>query len=50
MMALIELWPDRGTVSREQLDEVLAGQLCRCTGYVGTRHAAYAAFGIVAGP
>jgi aerobic-type carbon monoxide dehydrogenase small subunit (CoxS/CutS family) len=46
LMALMELWPARGTVSREEIDEVLAGQLCRCTGYVGIRRSAYAAFGI----
>jgi carbon-monoxide dehydrogenase small subunit len=46
LMALAELWPRRGQVVRSEVDEVLVGQLCRCTGYVGIRRAAYAAFGL----
>jgi aerobic-type carbon monoxide dehydrogenase small subunit (CoxS/CutS family) len=50
LMALMELWPPGSGpatgITREQVDEALGGQLCRCTGYVGIRRAAYAAFGV----
>ena len=32
--------------SAEDIDEAISGHLCRCTGYVGIRRAAHAAFGL----
>ncbi|HZV51569.1 MAG TPA: (2Fe-2S)-binding protein [Candidatus Dormibacteraeota bacterium] len=46
LMALAELWPSRGLVGREEIEEVVSGQLCRCTGYAGILAAAYDAFGV----
>jgi aerobic carbon-monoxide dehydrogenase small subunit len=46
LMALAELWPRRGEVSAEEIEESVSGQLCRCTGYAGIMAAARDAFGI----
>jgi carbon-monoxide dehydrogenase small subunit len=46
LMALIELWPRRGEVTREEIEEAISGQLCRCTGYAGIVQAALDAFGV----
>ncbi|MGH7911309.1 MAG: (2Fe-2S)-binding protein [Candidatus Dormibacteraceae bacterium] len=45
LMALAELWPRRQEVAWEEVEEMLAGHLCRCTGYAGIVAAARAAFG-----
>jgi aerobic carbon-monoxide dehydrogenase small subunit len=44
LMALAELWPERESVTREDIEDALAGHLCRCTGYTGILAAALAAF------
>ena len=46
LMALAELWGRRDEVTAAELDETIAGQLCRCTGYAGIVAAARDAFGV----
>jgi carbon-monoxide dehydrogenase small subunit len=46
LMALAELWPRRDHVTKEEIEEVVSGQLCRCTGYAGIMAAARDAFGL----
>jgi carbon-monoxide dehydrogenase small subunit len=45
LMALAELWPHRAVVSWDEVEEMVSGQLCRCTGYAGILAATRAAFG-----
>ena len=46
LMSLAGLAEHGGTPSSDELDEHLAGNFCRCTGYVNIRKAARQAFGL----
>lgn len=43
LLCTVELLPDAGTVTVEDVNEAIAGNLCRCTGYEQIRNAAFKA-------